>query len=811
MTLSELTMTIQEAVNKGLVAARVAGAGPGVTSRVNLSLNPTPSATGPMEINIPRGTLFWPLDSSFQVHPTTQEKNVTVPLGGSTVVEIPALCGDVFGKQPAPVDGSVDFIVKDPSPFFNGLFDTIENSTGNLTGMANGFGIPIQVYIPTVAQWTVWSFFSDPPFVPTIDPVTGEMHCFFSGDPVAVGDQVCNGCGVPFRRVTMIDGRLVVDNGGGQTPAQDGGSGARNSWTNLTGAGVAVDRKEEHTSNGGSTPTGPNTYTPAAPFNIDTGLAIISDQFSGRNVDDDTKKQVATGLFDGVDFTSKSFLDPNKMLAQVAQDLMFNNPGPDTPPPFRDKLSGLVMEYHNKTQFHPKGWILLADHNWHPPKNWRRDPATGVWWVTDPGGRPNHPAFYFQVGDKWFPPVGMENAMSVRSNSIAKANSLQNTPQTIAGVIDNEADGATWFFAKTYYDFLDAFSGGTLSSVEKQDNLGTLEGWKDAGGTGLWNFGNMASFGVATHVYDTLMKDPELKAAWDALYDDSKGWGDKALAFNAIIAISTRDVGKATLDAVVDMIPKAEIEVMMDPNATEEQKVKAGFMAVAKIANMIAIILGLKAAASKSGAPESPGTGERPTAEGPVSERPTVEPGPEPGKTVAMTPEQQGIGGQSDTVKMEPGQASGSSMNDQALQNVPQSPGEAPGTRIPEPLSSEPSYLKGTSDPAVDPNTGEPLREVPSTEELMSKFEQDLSVKDFATRWEPELSPANEAAAFEVRELDYANAMEKGGLTAEQRAFYENQHAADMEALRSKGQDWWDQVTDAQTKANLEAMRNSAN
>ncbi len=157
-----------------------------------------------------------------------------------------------------------------------------------------------------------------------------------------------------------------------------------------------------------------------------------------------------------------------------------------------------------------------------------------------------------------------------------------------------------------------------------------------------------------------LDEDPELKAAWDVLYDDDKGWVDKALAFNAIIAISTKDVGTATYDAVADMIPTAEIEVMMDPNATQEQKVKAGLMAIAKIANMIAIILGIKAAAAKA-PPEAPKPGatiekppvETPTAKAPAVEKPTAET-PGAGKAAPAEPEVPGGKGTWENPEMEP-------------------------------------------------------------------------------------------------------------------------------------------------------------
>jgi len=102
----------------------------------------------------------------------------------------------------------------------------------------------------------------------------------------------------------------------------------------------------------------------------------------------------------------------------------------------------------------------------------------------------------------------MENAMSVRSDAIAKAYMLEHASKTIMGAIENVEDPTLWFFTKTYYECLDAFSGGTFTAVEKQENLGTLGGWADAAGTGAWNFGNMASFGISSHVYDTLMKTP---------------------------------------------------------------------------------------------------------------------------------------------------------------------------------------------------------------------------------------------------------------------------------------------------------------
>ncbi len=652
MTLGEMAMTIQDAVSQGLVAAKVSGAGPGVTSRINVDLSLSSAAAGPVNVNIPRGTMFFPLDSAFQAHPTTQEKNVIVPASSHVVVEIPTICGDAFGKKPAPVDGSVGYYVGGTSPFFLHVFDTVQNNTDQLTQFAGRLGMPPQLYIDTVLQWTTWNLFGNPPFAPALDPATNEPYCNFCGNFLGATDQICNRCGQPFD-INLVGGKLVIDGGGPQT-GQDGGS-TGNSWTNLTGGGMPDDGKDG----------GPGTVSltdlrtrlgGTPPFDINTGISILKPQLSSRGADDNTIKTVAGGLFDGVDFTVKT-LDQqiNAVLDQRLGSLPLMgdiDPGPapaplpprDTPLPFRDQASGLMMEYHGSgpNQYHPVGWhFLIGDGKWHPPKNWRHDPATGIWWITE-NGRPVAPAFWVKLqtkgGYKYFPPDGFKGNLTKAVTNIQAAYSLQHSAKTMGQSIDNIADSSVWitnewFWKKTGYELWNTFSGGTLETVEKQENLGTWQGWTDAGGTGLWNFGNLASMGLANNVWNAQIKNwPTIAKDLNVLNDPDASDTDRAQAVAEIFATVMESLGEAALQTAIDLTPKAEIEVMLDPNATTEQKTKAAFTAISKVAMLIAMIAGLKGGGPKGGrAPEGAGAVERPVVdvagEGPVAERPTVETG----------------------------------------------------------------------------------------------------------------------------------------------------------------------------------------
>ena len=68
--------TIGDAIANGSVGMQVFGAGPGVTSQINVQL--TSLTDGPLTLSIPRGTQFVPLVWGFQIHPATEPVNVTV-------------------------------------------------------------------------------------------------------------------------------------------------------------------------------------------------------------------------------------------------------------------------------------------------------------------------------------------------------------------------------------------------------------------------------------------------------------------------------------------------------------------------------------------------------------------------------------------------------------------------------------------------------------------------------------------------------------------------------------------------------------
>ena len=124
-------------------------------------------------------------------------------------------------------------------------------------------------------------------------------------------------------------------------------------------------------------------------------------------------------------------------------------------------------------------------------------------------------------------------------------------------------------------------------------------------------------------------------------------------------------------------------------------------------------------------------------------------------------------------------------------------------TKLPGPYVADPQYLSDPLDPGRDPLTNEPLTDKTYVEDMSEP--DNTTVGDYAKMF-PELEPALEAKAIEVRALDY-DKMSAKGMTPEQQAHYDAVRTADIKTLQEKPPSFWDAVDDPQTKARLEALR----
>jgi hypothetical protein len=318
MTLGEMAMTIQDAVARGLVAAKVYGAGPGVTSSVKVSLQPSGDSPQALDITFPRGTTFVPWIPIFQLHPVTEDTTVQVPIGKVTWADVPTICGDSYGKQPAPVDGSVPYDIGF-SPFFDSLFSSVDLMNHVYIRIANDLGMPPAIPNATIPQWATWQLFEDPPFVPIFDPATGLLTCLFCKIPVIQGDRTCEGCGAPFNWTTFSGGVRVE---AGDTDGSDPDP-LIEAWASGAPAG---DSPTTETTQGGrdqggtAQPDGETGhYDDGHTFGWNTTVDILNGQIGGR-VPPDTVKTIAGCLWDGVVLTNKVFKDSVDALTTAAQD-----------------------------------------------------------------------------------------------------------------------------------------------------------------------------------------------------------------------------------------------------------------------------------------------------------------------------------------------------------------------------------------------------------------------------------------------------------------------------------------------------------
>ena len=151
--------------------------------------------------------------------------------------------------------------------------------------------------------------------------------------------------------------------------------------------------------------------------------------------------------------------------------------------------------------------------------------------------------------------------------------------QTMEERIERIESPVGWFFAKTGYDIWNVMSLGTLSKVEAQKNLGTWQGVGESTFTAARNISNTASFGLQERIYETQMKEGPGLAS----------------------------IGKGVLKAGEDILPIEEADVLANPEATAEEKWRAGGMALSKTANLFA--LGLSVTSKNVTVPREKGQG----------------------------------------------------------------------------------------------------------------------------------------------------------------------------------------------------------
>lgn len=157
-----MELPLVEALSEGLVELRVAGAGPGVTSRIEVRL--INKSGQPLEIIIPRGTQFVPEDAGRQTMVTTTD--TVVNLGGGSTVErtiIPTICGSWFGWTPPPPDGGGAYHVVDGVSPFTHVFDAVDSVTPQLVPFANRIGMPVDMFKDSIRQYTSWVLLGTPP------------------------------------------------------------------------------------------------------------------------------------------------------------------------------------------------------------------------------------------------------------------------------------------------------------------------------------------------------------------------------------------------------------------------------------------------------------------------------------------------------------------------------------------------------------------------------------------------------------------------------------------------------------------------
>ncbi len=151
--------------------------------------------------------------------------------------------------------------------------------------------------------------------------------------------------------------------------------------------------------------------------------------------------------------------------------------------------------------------------------------------------------------------------------------------QSIEERIEKIESPIGWFFAKTGYDIWNVASLGTLSKVETQKNLGTWQGVGESTFTAVRNVSNTASFGLQERIYETQMREgPGLTS-----------------------------IGKGVLKAGEDILPIEEADILANPEATAEEKWRAGGMALSKAANLFA--LGLSVTGKNVTVPREKGMG----------------------------------------------------------------------------------------------------------------------------------------------------------------------------------------------------------
>jgi RHS repeat-associated protein len=174
-------------------------------------------------------------------------------------------------------------------------------------------------------------------------------------------------------------------------------------------------------------------------------------------------------------------------------------------------------------------------------------PWTGRWINCDPLGSVDGPNIYLYT----------------HSNPIRFTD--RNGHKTIEEQINQIKSPVGWFVAKTGYDIWNVASLGTLSKVDSQNNLGTLEGVGESMFTAARNVSNTASFGLQENIYTTQMKE---------------GPGAESVI-------------KGVEVTVEQMLPIDEAKVIADPTKTGAEKLAAGFMATSKVASLVALGAGV--------------------------------------------------------------------------------------------------------------------------------------------------------------------------------------------------------------------------
>jgi hypothetical protein len=496
------------------------------------------------------------------------------------------------------------------------------------------------------------------------------------------------------------------------------------------------------------------------------------------------------------------------------------------------------------------GAVRMKKVRFKPPKpKTRTDPVTGMVWICNDAGRPVRPAFWIERKDgTWGPPIGQELKMTARAEQIYQAHAEMHAATTISENVDDIEDPVRWFIARTAYDLLDAFSLGTLEKVERQENLGTAEGVLDSSITGLWAVGDLFTLGISGRIKENMEANAEqINQFLDVLNDDNASWDLKADAILGITNHMLDGIEEGGKQALIDLTPRDEINVLRNPDATTEQKTKAALTAVSKVAALIAVALGVRAGVKGKGKgpkgrtpprgprnPELSKGGVRPALEPgggknpelnkggvrPALEpeggknpelnkggvRPALEPdaaGPSPDKTLGYEPGELDKHGVTDRAP----EATGGGMNDVPLEDVPISDGQEPGTRLPGELDYEvdPDYMNDPKDPGLNPATQEPLRDGVNPNDSANWSDQP-PVTDWDGR--QAMTPDQEAKALEVRAIDYEKAQQRP-LTPDEQAHYDGVRDVDIGDLRSRPPWWWDAIEDPQTRAYLEHLRDN--